>query len=359
MDKVIVWGAGREGRGFLADIFSDAGWEVVFAENNGVLCEQLRKRQQYTLWQCSSHEGIVPKVVTGYRVINPDQEENAGRLRDEIADARVLALCVYPTQYESVLKVLDIVIREVLGRHENKICDKDILLGVNETDAEKNFLRIARKLMHPESWNWFCRHIGVVPCIVRRTCTIPADEYLDRDSLSIMTNSYPELLIDKSKGKTAIHNVAGITFVTDVQRELTIKLYTYNMLHAIYAYAGARKGYQTLWEAHMDTEIRARAEASVKLSCQAISMEYGISENDMNEYKKKMWHYGVCRELGDTVERLAVDPIRKLSCKDRIMGPILLCKKHGLNPLPLYETLVDAVYYLDVERQKKKGNVNV
>lgn len=349
MEKAIIWGAGREGRGFLADIFLDAGWDVVFAEKDESLCRKLCEARQYTLWQCSAHGGIKPKMVTGFSVVNPDKGEGFVRLCYELAEAKILALCVYPHQYESVIKVLDRILGNVKSMSEKPICDKTILLGVNETAAENHFLAIARKQMQPENWDWFQAHIGVAPCIVRRTCTAPADRYRKCDPLGVMTNSYPELVIDSTGIKGEATPIKGVHYITDLQRELTIKLYTYNMLHAIYAYAGARKGYQTLWEAYSDPQIHSRAKAAVGLSCQAISMEYGISENDMAEYQKKMWSYAVCQELGDTIERLAVDPIRKLSCGDRIMGPILLCEKHGLNPLPFYETLVDALCYLDAQ----------
>lgn len=354
MSKVVIWGAGREGRGFLADIFTDDGWNVVFAENNEVLCKQLKARKQYTLWQCSTNSDTKPKIISGFSVLNPSQEEDLSRLADEVAEASMMALCVYPHQYEGVIKVLNIII-DGFGRSLNKqACDKTLLLGVNETDARKHFLDIAEKNMYPANFQWFCGHVDVAPCIVRRTCTVPSGEYQEQDILGIMTNSYPELIADGASIKGRHETVKGIRYSSDLQRDLTIKLYTYNMLHAVYAYAGVRKGYQTLWEAYSDEEIHARAKESVAICCQAVSKEYGISEDEMEVYQNLMWSYAVCRELGDTIERLAADPLRKLSSTDRIVGPILLCQKHGLDPQPLYKTLLDAVCYLDMERMEKR-----
>lgn len=354
MNKVVIWGAGREGRGFLADIFTEAGWNVVFAENNDVLCEQLKARKQYTLWQCSANSDMEPKIISGFSVLNPNHEEDLTRLAVEVTEASMLALCVYPHQYEGVVKVLDKIIGGFGGQLHKRICDKTLLLGVNETAAGEHFLDIAEKNMHPVHFRWFCGHVEVAPCVVRRTCTVPSEKYREQDILDIMTNSYPELIAGGDSIKGINKTVKGIRYSSDLQRELTIKLYTYNMLHAVYAYAGARKGYQTLWEAYIDGEIQARAKEAVTLCCQAVSKEYGISEEEMEGYQNLMWSYAVCRELGDTIERLAADPLRKLSCRDRIVGPILLCQKHGLDPQPLYKTLVDAVCYLDMERDGEK-----
>lgn len=354
MSKVVIWGAGREGRGFFADIFTDAGWNIVFAENNEVLCEQLKAQKQYTLWQCSADSEIKPKIISGFSVLNPDYEEDLPRLTDEVAEADMVVLCVYPRQYEGVIRVLDMIIGGFGGSLNKQVCDKTLLLGVNETDAGKHFLDIAEKTMYPVNFQWFYNHVEVAPCIVKRTCTVPSEEYQEQDILGIMTNSYPELIVDGASIKGGHKTVKGIRYTSDLRRDLTIKLYTYNMLHAVYAYAGARKGYQTLWEAYSDEEIHARAKEAVTLCCQAVSKEYGISEDEMEDYQNLMWSYAVCRELGDTVERLAADPLRKLSCRDRIVGPILLCQKHGLDPQPLYKTLLDAVCYLDMERDGEK-----
>lgn len=357
MKKAVIWGAGREGRGFFADLFCDAGWDVVFAENKEKLCVQLLERKQYTLWQCSAHGGITPKTVSGFSVINPSREEKPGRAAAEIAEAKILALCVYPHQYEQVIRVLDKVIGHRTGQPKRQLCDKTLLLGVNETDAGRHILDIAEKTMRPENYRWFCGHVGIAPCIVRRTCTAPSEEYLGQDPLGIMTNSYPELLVDGTNILGDPGSIRGIRYITDLERELTIKLYTYNLLHAVYAYAGAAKGYRTLWEAYTDPEIHARAKTAIAQSCRAVSLEYGISEGEMAKYQEMMWSYAVCRELGDTIERLAADTLRKLSRRDRIMGPILLCKKHGLNPQPIYETLVDAVCYLDSQRCGEKEGI--
>ena len=49
--KVVIVGAGRIGRGFLAHLFLSAGWSVTFVERSEPLVAELLRRGSYTLKQ--------------------------------------------------------------------------------------------------------------------------------------------------------------------------------------------------------------------------------------------------------------------------------------------------------------------
>ena len=53
------------------------------------------------------------------------------------------------------------------------------------------------------------------------------------------------------------------------------------------------------------------------------------------------------KALGDTVARVAADPLRKLRPNDRLVGAATLCLKHGITPTALARVIAAALMYDD------------
>ena len=47
--KILIFGAGAIGRGFLAPLFFENGYEISFVDNNKILVGKLKKREFYTV----------------------------------------------------------------------------------------------------------------------------------------------------------------------------------------------------------------------------------------------------------------------------------------------------------------------
>lgn len=65
MGRIVVIGAGREGKGHLGIIFSEGGWEVSFLDRDPKVVEALRCGQ-YEVTEYRA-EDTGRKVVSGYR----------------------------------------------------------------------------------------------------------------------------------------------------------------------------------------------------------------------------------------------------------------------------------------------------
>ncbi len=94
------------------------------------------------------------------------------------------------------------------------------------------------------------------------------------------------------------------------------KLFLHNMGHCMCAYLGERRGYEYIWHAIGDPEIRALVRAAMTQSALARHIDDLIAR------------FGN-RALGDTVERVGRDPIRKLAPEDRILGAYRLAAEQG------------------------------
>ena len=128
-----------------------------------------------------------------------------------------------------------------------------------------------------------------------------------------------------------------------------IKLYTYNAPHAACAYAGYLKGYKTILEASADPEIAALQDEVLKEAIPGLSKEFGIPEEEI-------WAFcslpRTKEEMDDSIYRVAVDPIRKLSRNDRLTGNAMFCFKHGIDPKALIKSIANGMAY-DEPRDEK------
>jgi hypothetical protein len=127
----------------------------------------------------------------------------------------------------------------------------------------------------------------------------------------------------------------------------TRKLFTYNALHGALAYLGALRGQIRVVDALADPWVRAGAEGALRESAAAVQAEYGFAQAEMD-----LWIDGVIAQtdnpaLGDTVARFGADPRRKLRCRDRLFGPLLLARSHGLETYHLVRAIAAALLYQD------------
>ena len=49
MKQILIWGAGREGRGFLADVFSGEMWNMAFVDKNRDVVRALQQREKFSV----------------------------------------------------------------------------------------------------------------------------------------------------------------------------------------------------------------------------------------------------------------------------------------------------------------------
>ena len=66
---VIIWGAGRIGRGFLAEVFSHSGYSLTFVDMVRPLIAELQAADGYTVWKAQS-EGVSEVRIETYDALH-------------------------------------------------------------------------------------------------------------------------------------------------------------------------------------------------------------------------------------------------------------------------------------------------
>jgi mannitol-1-phosphate 5-dehydrogenase len=339
---IVIWGAGRIGRGFVADLFDAAGYRIVLVDQSAGLVEALNAAGRYTVVRAENAQRRHDQEIAGFRVLATAQ---AGEIAREIVQADLLAVAVFPKDFPAVVRGLRPGLEQ--RRVEVPSAPLDILMATNLPDAAHKFRDLLLQELSPEMRAYAEHQVGVVDTLVIRMVPDPPAEERLRDPLLVWTNGMAELPVDRRAFKGEIPPVPGFRLVDNMRAEETRKLYTYNMCHAALAYLGARRGYTLAVDSLADPVVRVEVAGALDESGRALQAEYGFLAEEMAR-----WNAGVLQQtdnptLGDTVARHGADPRRKLKRADRLVGPALLARKHGITPRHLVRAIAAGFFYAD------------
>jgi mannitol-1-phosphate 5-dehydrogenase len=339
---IVIWGAGKIGRGFVADLFHAAGYHLVLVDESPTLIAQLREAGGYTVVRAEDAERRQDVVIEGYTALSTAQ---ADQIVATIAATDILAVAVYPQHFAQVARQLapGLICRQA----QRPGAPLDIILCTNLAHAGPQFRALLQDALPPDAREYMNSQVGIVETLVIRIVAEPPVQLRQREPLLVWTNGYPELPVDRHAFKGDIPQVPGLRLVDDMRAEETRKLYTYNMFQAALAYLGAPHGYNLVAECMADPKVRAGAEGALhEVSC-ALQAEYGFTAEEMARWIDNVVTQTNNPTLGDTVRRLGADPRRKLKREDRLIGPALLARKHGVQPKHLVRAIAAGLRFAD------------
>jgi mannitol-1-phosphate 5-dehydrogenase len=339
---IVIWGAGKIGRGFVADLFHSAGYGIVFVDESAALITQLREAGHYTVVRAESLERRQDVLIKGYTALSTGQ---TAEISEAVAAANILAIAVFPGHFAQVAQQL----APGIARRQAKRRDVplDVILCTNLAHAGPRFRDLLHDALPSGAREYLESHIGIVESLVIRIVTKPPGELHRREPLLVWTNGYPELPVDQHGFKGEISQVPGLRLVDDMRAEETRKLYTYNTFQATLAYLGAGRGYDLAVECMADPQVRSEAAGVLDEASQALQAEYDFSAGEMVRWVRDVMTQSTNPVLGDTVKRLAADPGRKLNREDRLIGPTLLARKHGVGTKHLVRAIAAGLRYND------------
>ena len=101
--SVVIWGAGRIGRGFAADLFYAAGYQLVLVDQSAELIQQLLLAGWYTVVRAENAERRSDQLITNYTAWVTSQEDEVAAA---VAAADSLVLAVFPQDFSAVARQL-------------------------------------------------------------------------------------------------------------------------------------------------------------------------------------------------------------------------------------------------------------
>lgn len=337
-NRILIWGAGKIGRGFVAEAFDRGGYELVFVDADEHLVSRLNEEGQYTLVKAPPKAD--PEILTfeGYAALHVSETE---RIKELVAEVPYIAVVVFPKVFPALAQSL----APGLEKRAETAEPLDIIICANTRGAADAFRPYLEAELSETAKEYLSQKVGLAETVIMRVGVATPERFASYGDLTVTTSDFPYMPVDKGAFRGEFPDVPILKPMDGIEAEETRKFYTYNMVHAVYAYAGRMRGHETVTEAADDPLVAEEVDAALAEAARALDLEYGFGADEMAEWNRQVVENLTNPLLEDSLERLGKDPMRKLGHNDRLVGPARLCKWHGIFPYYLSKAIARAFFY--------------
>lgn len=339
MDVAVIFGAGNIGRGFIGQLFSESGCEVVFVDIDRPLLEALNAKGTYTI-ELVDNEGTGEVRVGPVRAIHA---KDGAAVAAAVARARIMATAVGARALPAVAPVIAAGIR--LRYEAGTPAPLNCIVCENLKGAAGILRDLAMEHLSSDEQAYLEDHVGFVNTVIGRMVPPLTPEMRDRDPTLIRVEPYKELPVDRSGFVGPIPEIEAMEACERFEVYTARKLYVHNCGHAVLAYLGYLQGYIYGYEALADPAIAAVLGEAWKESIAGQVAHYRVEPSWLRAHAADLQQRFGNRALGDTVYRLGRDPIRKLGPTDRLVAPARLAEAAGIEPRALARAIAAALCF--------------
>ena len=333
MKKAIQFGAGNIGRGFIGALLSNAGYHVVFADVNTEIINKINNDKKYTIHVmdtiCSEQE---ISNITG--VISTSDQ-----IYKEIVEAKIITTAVGPVVLPKIAPTIakGIAIRKEKGLKEYL----NIIACENAIKASSQLEEEVKKYLNEDEIEYLNEFVGFPNCSVDRIVPPVKSENI----LDVVVENYYEWNVEKDAFKGEIPKIDGMNLVDNLMAYIERKLFTLNTGHAITAYFGYLKGYETIEESIKDEVIYGFVKNAMIESGKGLIAKYNFDEEAHYKYINKIIERFKNPYLKDDVARVGREPLRKLNENDRLIKPLITARGFNINTDNLLLGVGAALHY--------------
>ncbi|MBE6183989.1 MAG: mannitol-1-phosphate 5-dehydrogenase [Bacillus sp. (in: Bacteria)] len=325
MKKVVHFGAGNIGRGFIGALFSQSGYHVTFVDIADQIISKLNEDQAYNVKTAEDNQTVTE--IHNVSGLNNMTQEN--EVIQAIAEATYVTTAIGPNILPRIAPLIAKGLKAKIAANqekvyviacENQISATDILKGhiLNALDEETK-----------------AKMEGVVYFFNSAVDRIvPIQD--NKNSLDVLVEPYHEWIVETTEDVPAVE---GMTTVKDLAPYIERKLFTVNTGHAVTAYFGYLAGKQTIDETLNDSAVYERVKATIEETGAYLTKRYGLDAAEHQKYIQKILGRFQNKHLHDDVTRVGRSPIRKLGPEDRLVKPLVEANKLGLS----YKNLANAI----------------
>jgi mannitol-1-phosphate 5-dehydrogenase len=330
----VQFGAGNIGRGFIAQLFHESGYEVVFIDVIPEIVEALNARHEYVIRIVGKGAQDVP--ITDVRAVDGRERETVAA---EIAACEVACTAVGAGALKRLAPNLA---AGLLLRHRQGGGPLNILICENLHDAQDVLRALVAEHLPADERDEILAKTGFVQAVVSRMVPLQTPIQNPKSkiqNLDIRVEAYKRLPVDGPAIVGALPPIVGVEPVPNFEAHVERKLYTHNCAHATLGYLGWIREYTYGYEALSDSDIRFTLDKVMEETGTALIRKHGFDPTEHAAHVADLMERFTNRELGDTCFRLARDPLRKLAPDDRLVGAARLCETQQVKPLALSEVI--------------------
>ncbi|MED2942552.1 mannitol-1-phosphate 5-dehydrogenase [Bacillus swezeyi] len=328
------FGAGNIGRGFIGALLCKSGYEVVFADVNESIINELNEKRRYTV--------ELADTARETETIGPVRAINSGKQLEELYEVIEKADLVTTAVGPSVLKLIAKPIADGLkkrlktNKHPLHIIACENMIGGSGHLKEEIFSHLTENERLALSG-----FVEFPNSAVDRIVPIQHHE----DVLKVTVEPFFEWAVEKTAFIGDPPEIQGVTYVSDLAPFIERKLFTVNTGHALAAYAGYQKGLKTIKDAIQHPEVRQTVVGALEETGRYLIQTYDFTREEHQSYVQKILGRFENECLSDDVARVARSPLRKLGQNDRLISPAQKLSKLGDEPVHLAEGIALALQF--------------
>lgn len=335
----VHFGGGNIGRGFIAELFHETGYEVIFVDVVDKLIDDINNTKSYTITEVGA-EGKKTKTITNYKAIN--SKHNMPETIDAIANAEIVTCAVGPNVLKFVAKpIADAIAKRTKSKPLAVIACENM---INATDKLKEFI-VDEKNMPADVKEKLPQLAEFGNSAIDRIVpTQPPNAGLD-----VVIETFYEWCVETTGFKSGHPEIKGVHWVDNLEPYIERKLFTVNTSHATAAYFGYNKGIKTIHEAMGDKEIKTEVHDALEETAHLITKKHGISQEEQEKYVNTIITRISNPALEDVPVRVGRAPLRKLGRKERFIGPAAQLAEDGYDVKALLKGAEMAMRFQNVE----------
>jgi mannitol-1-phosphate 5-dehydrogenase len=332
--QVLIVGAGKIGRGFIAHLFYKSGYKLWFLDTSEPVLKLLNTEKRYRIDIVGENKDLTEYIDVAGAFTLEHSEQLAAILRD----TEILVSSVGAANIESVAGFIKKLLITA-GRSK----PLNWIIAENANDPAGKIRAILLKDADP-SFEAFVRDgIGLIETQILRTGMPAKEEVLLKEPLALRMQDWWTLPLDKDAFVGPVPDVCGFRPRSNFSHELIRKIYTFNGTNGPIAYIGWANGYHTLHESAL--AFPAFFKEIQEESAFGLIREFHLDEQEQRDFMALALKKYTDPALNDRVERNAADTRRKLGKDERLLGPALLCLRHGRTPNAYANAIAAAYYY--------------
>lgn len=334
----VHFGAGVIGRGFIADLLHDSGYDIVFVDLNTAMVELINHAGSYRLWSLQD-EGS-SKAIDRVSALGLPADHD--RVVEALSNASVITTSVWADNLPGIAGVIG----EGLARRLDRGGEPVNVIACENAVGASNRLRDA--ILEAPGSHWTPESLasvaGFVNCSVHRMVFRP----LDADSLDVRVSDAFELALARDQLVDPEREpIAGATYSDDIAAHVERKLHIINCGHAIAGYLAAYRGWGDPRESFVREEGLRLVEGAMRESAATVAAKHGFGPEEMEAYVRATVELFQTPSAHYRIQDVARSPIRKLAPSDRLVGPVTYCETHGLPNTHLVDGIALALLYDD------------
>lgn len=308
-EQALHFGAGNIGRGFIGLLLSKAGYQVVFADVNEQLVDELKKRQSYEVVLADEAEEVIP--VSGVTALHSAKEEAA--LIDTIASTNIVTTAVGPNVLAIIARSLAAGIKKRVGNeHMLLVIACENMIGGSAFLKEKVY-----EQLDDETKQYADKYVVFPNAAVDRIVPNQTND----DPLTVKVEPFYEWKVERPKQVADLPEIDGLTFVDDLTPYIERKLFTVNTGHAVTAYFGFMRKIDSIESAIHNEQILFAVRSALEETGALLERKFQFSHTEHQAYIEEIIKRFKNPNISDYVTRVGRSPIRKIGGDDRFVKP--------------------------------------